>query len=274
MAMADYDLSDLAAVVKGNGDGNGMFSNGEGLLWLLFILILGGGNWNRGGYGGGYGGGAGNVGGNELYPWMTLQQQFTEILQSLCNGLAGVSSAIATGFAQAETSAANRAMSQMQQDFAMQTTMMQGFNAQQAQLADCCCKQQLATANLGSQIAADGCSTRQLVNETARDIMANDNANYQRIMDKLCQLELDGVKAQLAQAESDKAELRDELSTARFQASQVAQNGLIMQGFANEVDALYNRLSSCPVGTVPVAGNQPIFQMRPVQQGCPCGGYN
>ena len=272
MAMADYDLSDLAAVVGNrNGDGNGMFSNGEGLLWLLFILILGGG-WNRGG-GYGYGGGAGNVGGNELYPWMTLQQQFTEILQSLCNGLAGVSSAIATGFAQAETSAANRAMNAQQNVFGLQTAMMQGFNAQQAQLSDCCCKQQLATAQLGSQIAADGCATRQLVNETARDIMANDNANYQRVMDKLCQLELDGYKARLDQAESDKAELREELSTARFQASQVAQNGLIMQGFANEVDALYNRLASCPVGTVPVAGNQPIFHMQPVQRGC-CNGYN
>ena len=103
--------------------------------------------------------------------------------------------------------------------------------------------------------------------------MANDNANYQRVMDKLCQLELDGYKARLDQAESDKAELREELSTARFQASQVAQNGLIMQGFANEVDALYNRLASCPVGTVPVAGNQPIFHMQPVQRGC-CNGYN
>lgn len=268
MAMADYDLSDLAAVVKGNGDGSGMFNNGEGLLWLLFILILGGG-WGNRGYGGG---GAGGVGGDALYPWMNLQEQFTQVLQSLCNGLAGVSSAIATGFAQAETSAANRAMNAQQNVFGLQTAMMQGFNAQQAQFADCCCKQQLATAQLGSQIAADGCSTRQLVNETARDIMANDNANYQRVMDKLCQLELDGVKAQLAQSESDKAQLREELSTARFQASQVAQNGLIMQGFANEVDALYNRLNTCPVPTTPVYGRTPIFTCG--GNGCGCNGFN
>lgn len=73
MAMADCDLSDLAAVVGNrNGDGNGTFSNGEGLLWLLFILILGGG-WNRGWGNGGNGGGAGAVGGDALYPWMNLQ---------------------------------------------------------------------------------------------------------------------------------------------------------------------------------------------------------
>jgi len=256
MAMADYDLSDLAAVVKGNGDGSGMFNNGEGLLWLLFILILGGGNWNRGW--GGNGGGAGAVGGDALYPWMNLQEQFTQVLQSLCQGLAGVSSAIATGFANAETAAANRAMDAQQNLFGLQTAIMQGFGGQQMQLA-----------GLGADVAREGSATRQAVNDNARDIMANDNANYQRIMDKLCQLELDGVKAQLAQSESEKAALRDELSAARFQASQVAQNGLIQQGFANEVDALYNRLSNCPVPTTPVYGRTPIFTCG--GNGCGCG---
>lgn len=134
MAMADYDLSDLAAVV-GNRNGDADFGNGNGLLWLLFILILGWGNGNRGW--GGNQGGAGGVGGDALYPWMNVQQGFTEILQSLCGGFAGVTSAITNGFANAETAATNRAMQQMQSDFAMQTAMLQGFNAQQAQLAQC-----------------------------------------------------------------------------------------------------------------------------------------
>ena len=254
MAMADYDLSDLAAVVKNNG-GSGMFSNGEGLLWLLFILILGWGNGNRG-----YGGGAPD--GGALYPWMNQAQGtwqgFTDILQALCSGFAGVTQAITAGFANAETSATNRAMAGMERDFAAQTATMQGFNATQAQIA-----------GIGAEIAREGCATRQAVNDSARDIMANDNANYQRVMDKLCQLELDGVKAQLAQAESEKAALRDELTAARFQASQVAQNGLIQQGFANEVDALYNRLSNCPVPSMPVYGQTPIFTCN--NGGCGCG---
>lgn len=135
MAMADYDLSDLAAVV-GNRNGDADFGNGNGLLWLLFILILGWGNGGNRGWGGNQGG-AGAVGGDALYPWMNLQQGFTEILQSLCGGFAGVTAAITNGFANAETAATNRAMQQMQSDFAMQTAMLQGFNAQQAQLAQC-----------------------------------------------------------------------------------------------------------------------------------------
>jgi hypothetical protein len=36
-----------------------------------------------------------------------------------------------------------------------------------------------------------------------------------------------------------------------------------------EVDALYNRLKNCPVGTTPVYGNQPIFTCGGT--GCGCG---
>jgi len=269
MAMADYDLSDLAAVVGNrNGNGDGMFNNGEGLLWLLFILILGGG-WNNNRGWGGNGGGAGAVGGDALYPWMNLQQNFTEILQSLCGGFAGVTSAITSGFANAETAAANRQMADMQQMFGLQTAMMQGFNAQQAQFAQCCCDNRLGIANLGADIAREACADRQVVSDGVRDIMENCNRNNQAVLDKLCQLELDGVKSQLAQAERENSNLREQVTRLDFAASQAAQNQLITQGFANEVDALYNRLSNCPVPTTPVYGRTPIFTCN--NGGCGCG---
>ena len=269
MAMADYDLSDLAAVVGNrNGDGNGTFSNGEGLLWLLFILILGGGWGNNRNWGNGNGG-AGAVGGDALYPWMNLQQNFTEILQALCSGFAGATSAVTNGFAQAETSAANRAMDQMQNTFALQTAMMQGFNAQQAQLAQCCCDNRLGIANLGADIAREACSDRQAVSDGVRDIMENCNRNNQAVLDKLCQLELDGVKGQLAQAQRENVGLQNQLNMATMQASQNAQNALIQQGFTNEVDALYNRLRNCPVPSMPVYGQTPIFTCN--SGGCGCG---
>jgi hypothetical protein len=86
-------------------------------------------------------------------------------------------------------------------------------------------------------------------------------------MDKLCQLELDGYKR-----EADN--LRQQLNMAQLSASQTAQNAFISQGFANEVDALYNRLNSCPVPTTPVYGRTPIFQCNNQQScGCGCGGF-
>ena len=53
-------------------------------------------------------------------------------------------------------------------------------------------------------------------------------------------------------------------------ASQTAQNAFIAQGFSNEVDQLYNRLSNCPVPSVPVYGKQNIFTCN--QNGCGCSG--
>ena len=57
---------------------------------------------------------------------------------------------------------------------------------------------------------------------------------------------------------------------ADLKASQIAQNAFISQGFANEVDALYNRLSNCPVPSTPVYGRTPIFTC-PQNNGCGCG---
>ena len=55
-----------------------------------------------------------------------------------------------------------------------------------------------------------------------------------------------------------------------LQASQIAQNTFISQGFANEVDQLYNRLNNCPVPTTPVYGRTPIFTCN--NNGCGCNG--
>jgi hypothetical protein len=59
---------------------------------------------------------------------------------------------------------------------------------------------------------------------------------------------------------------------ADLKASQTAQNAFISRGFADEVDALYNRLANCPVPSTPVYGRTPIFTC-PANNGCGCG-YN
>jgi hypothetical protein len=64
------------------------------------------------------------------------------------------------------------------------------------------------------------------------------------------------------------AQLRQELLYARGQASQVTQNSNIING-------VYEALSRCPVGTVPVYGEQPIFTCNNNGCGCNtgCGGF-
>ncbi len=239
MAMSDYSLSDLAAAT-GNGGGGGLFGGrGDSDILALIILFAVFGGWGfggRGGYGQGSGSGAGGVGGDALYPWLNQAEAvnggFAGVQQALCNGFAGVSAGVANGFAQAEIAANARQIADMQQAFAAQTAMMQGFNASQAQLASCCCENRLATANLASDLAREACADRQAVADAMQAVSAQAAANTQRILDQLCQDKLDAKNDTIAQ-------LRSELMYARGQASQDVQTAAIQAGqrtLASEIE--------------------------------------
>ena len=236
MAMNDMSLSDIAAVT-GNRDG---FGGGDGAWWLLVLFALLGGFGN----GNGWGNGGGYAGGDALYPWMQQQQNVNDGFrdQMLNTQLMDIQQGITTGFGDVQNSLCN-GFNQTQMG------MLQGFNAIQAQQAQCCCDNQLAIANQTSAL------------------LANQTQNTQRILDKLCDQELYAERR-----ENDN--LRQQLNMAQLAASQNAQNTLIQQGFANEVDALYNRLSNCPVPSMPVYGRTPIFTCQPQNQGCSCGCGN
>ena len=92
-------------------------------------------------------------------------------------------------------------------------------------------------------------------------MLANQNAGIQRILDQMCNDKIDAKNETIAQ-------LRQELLFARGQASQDVQTARILAGQTAEVDALYNRLDQCPVGTTPVYGRTPIFTCN---NGCGCG---
>ena len=230
------------------------------------------------------------MGGCGLYPWMNQSNQISDgfrdqmlsnnitsirdgvtgISTQLCNGFAGVNAGVANGFAQAEIAANGRQMANMNQAFGMQTAMSQGFNQLGSQFADCCCTNRLGLADLKYTVATENCADRTQSMQNTRDIIDSQNRGTQAILDKLCALELDGVKGQLAQAQRENVGLQNQLNMAAMRESQTAQNALITQGFSNEVDALYNRLNSCPVPTTPVYGRTPIFTCNQ-NQGCGCG---
>ena len=267
------------------GFGNSGFGADGGWLWLIVILALFGGfNGNGNGFGNGF---------NNDYAWLSNGQKeimnntndgfnslhisnqiegvrdgVNGLTNQLCNSTASVTQAINTGFANAESSANARQMADMQQAFNSQIATLQGFNGLSSQFADCCCANRLATCQTQNIIQNEGNATRFADANNTRDIITNATSNTQAILDKLCQLELDGVKAQV-EAKNDKiADLQRELSMADLRASQTAQNSFISQGFANEVDQLYNRLNNCPVPTTPVYGRTPIFTCN---NGCGCG---
>lgn len=294
--------SDIA-LLSGNGvnRNDGMWGDSS-FFWIFALLILangGFGNWGNNG-GGSFCGGMGtlpyffntqtqndvNRGFSDLHisdQITALQGAVTSGFGDTALGIAGVNqnicqtgnsviNAVNTGFAGAEASANARQIANMQQAFAGQTAMTSGFSNLASQLAQCCCDNRLATCQTQNVIQNEGASTRFADANNTRDILTNATANTQAILDKLCQLELDGVKAQV-EAKNDRiAELQTQLNMANLAASQTAQNAFIQKGFSDEVDQLYNRLSNCPVPTTPVYGRTPIFTCNQNQYGCGCGG--
>ena len=288
----------------GYGGGNGGFGNmfgGDGWWLILLFLLCGNGMWG-GGFGGGMmwpmmmGGMGGGWGLDYLYPWLnnsqhisdgfrdqTLQTSITGLQNSVTSGFGDVQNALCSGFAgvNATVNGAQSAVSQqlynneianLNRSFAEQTANTQGFNAVQAQLAQCCCDNKSTALENRYVLAQEACATRTADAQNTRDIIDAQARGTQAILDKLCALELDGVKGQLAQAQRENVGLQNQLNMAALRESQTAQNAFISQGFANEVDALYNRLNNCPVPTTPVYGRTPIFTCNgQPNYGCGCG---
>lgn len=207
---------------------------------------------------------------------MGMANGFAGVQQSLCNGFAGTTAAI-TGAQNAISQQMNaNEIANLNRSFAEQTANMQGFNGVNAGVAD-----------LRYTVATEACADRAAVGDALQNVtmqnMGNTNAivnaingGIQSIKDQLCDY-------RNAQKDDTIANLRQELMYSRGQASQVeqtaqllannnAQTALFQQGMNAEVDALYNRLKNCPVGTTPVYGNQPIFTCGGNNTGCGCGG--
>ena len=273
--------------INGNGNNNGWGSSmGEWIIGLVALGMLG-----NGGMFGGFGG---NAMGYD-FPWLLsgqngINQNTNDGFQNLhlsdqiegtrdavnnlstqvCGSTADIVQAVNSGFAGAEISANARQIADMQQNFNGQIATLQGFNNLSSQFADCCCENRLASCQTQNTIISEAANNRFASANNTRDIIDSNNRNSQAILDKLCQLELDGVKAQV-EAKNDRiAELTTQLNMATLRESQTAQNAFISQGFANEVDALYNRLNNCPVPSTPVYGRTPIFTCNG-NNGCGCG---
>ena len=254
---------------------NGFGGFGGDALWvLLFLCIMGGGMWGNGGFMGG--------GMNMLYPWLNQSNQVNDgfrdqmingnitgiqnavtsgfgdvqlgiagLGRQICETGNGITGAVRDGFFQSEIAANGRQMADMQQNFALQ-----------GQIAQFASDVRLGQCQTQNTIVSDGAQTRETI-----------RSGNQMLMDKLCQLELDNYKNQLADERRENSNLRNQLNMAATDAKFERQNALFQQGMNNEVDALYNRLANCPVPSTPVYGRTPIFTCNSQNGNCPgCGG--
>lgn len=254
---------------------NGGFGFGGDWAWILLLLVLGGGWGGFGGFGGMNGAMAGGIMGMDmLYPWLNnsehisdgfrdqqLSAQVGNIQNAVTSGFGDIQTALCGGFAGVNAAITQAQIANMERSFAAQTANTSGMTALQAQLAQCCCDNRLATAQTQNIVQAEGAASR-----------ASASADTQKILDKLCALELDGVKGQLAQAQRENVALQNAVNMATMQASQVAQTAQIREGQNASVNALVQELRSCPIPSQPVYGSQPIFTCpNNNNSGCGCG---
>lgn len=254
----------------GGGFGNGL--NGDG-WWILILLLALGGNW--GGNGFGNGGGMG-------YPFFAMntnndvqrgfdqsavmsgintlnsnvQNGFAGVNQNLCNSTANITQAVNSGFASAEIANNARQMADMNQNFATQTAITGSINTLQSQLAQCCCDNRLATANLTSTILAENCADRAAISDALRDVITNQNAGVQRIIDTMCQNKIDDLQRQL----SDK---NTQIAMLGLKADNLANTDAIIANNEAQTAILRQALNPTPIPAYPA--------QYPSWNNCGCG---
>lgn len=247
---------------SGNGCGNGMNGWGGDWIWILvvFALLFGWGGNGWGNNGGGNGGAVPYAIGSTYtdaaiargFDNQGVMNKLNGIEQGVCNlgyeNLAQMNNlgmAVANGFHGVDNAICNLGYTTQQGFNATQVAMMQGQNALQAQLAQCCCDNRAAIAQVRYDMAQDTCALQNTMNNNTRDIIESQNAGTRAILDYLCQDKI--------------ATLQAENQSLKLAASQADQNNFIAATQSAQTAELIRRLGAdCPQPAYVVQPPQPV----------------
>lgn len=288
--------ADFSALMGGNRNGYGGWGDFGGQGWWILLLFLFAGGWGNGGWGG-FGNGRNGMpyimnqdtqadiqrGFDQQATQSTLaniQSQigdgFADAAIAQCQGNANITAAITNGqyaTAQAITGAKDAINSTL---YTNQLANNQTMNQLAMNLQQSNCDNRAGLADLKYTVATENCADRQALNTGVRDIIANQVANtqalinnqtagFQALQDKLCQLELDSYK----QKASDQAA---EIIALKGAISQTAQTAQIIQDNNNQTANLIRAINPAPIPAYQVpnpvtgcCGNQGYY-------GCGCAG--
>lgn len=223
----------------GNMGYNDGFGN-NGWWIILFLFALMGGNWGNGGFGGNN---------NGVLPYLWNNNTQNEVARgfdtaSLTGQLSGIQNGVNQGFSNLEVSNCNR------------------FMNLQSQIANCCCENRLATANLGALVQSENCADRAALSDGIRDIIANQTASTQRILDMMCQDKIDAKNEKIV-------ELQNQLNMLNLAQSQTAQTAALLADNNRQTTVLENYLNPVPIPAYVV--QNPNCCGQNYYCGCGCG---
>lgn len=216
---ADNDKN-VCVVPTNNGGWGGNGSWGEMIFAIIILAMFAGGDgFGNGGLFGNRGGGAsGEI--QRGFDTSAITNKLDGINSGLCdgfyamntgmlNGFNGVQRDLCTGLASINAGISENRFATQQGFTSTQMAMMQGQNALQSQLAQCCCDNRAAIADLKYDMATSDCSIKTLVNQLAQQIMWGQQNGIRDLSDlinnKFCQLEM-------SQKDAVIADLRNQLS--------------------------------------------------------------
>ena len=221
-------VADIAAVTDGNRNSGWGMDGGWWAIIILFALF----GWGRNGFG--FGGNAGGCGCDGACATVgDVQRGFDN--QGVTNKLNGLENGLCSlGYDQlAQMNTINQNISTtgfgIQQAITnMGIANMQDTNALSRQLADCCCENRAAIAQVRYDMSANACAVTNTIQSAARDIADNQNANYRALHDEIVAIRMEDKNAQIAALQS------------QVQALNLAQSQ------ANQNQYLINTLRPCP----------------------------
>ena len=250
-----YSLSDIAAVSGGRNDG--MFG-GDWSAWIILFLLFGlFGNGNGFGFGGGFGG---RGCGQPATVSDLTTQSIVGKLDGLTNGLAdstyALNNSIMTGFHGVDNAICN-----------LGYNVQSGFNTLGHQISDCCCTTQRSIDGVRYDMATQACDTRNVIQNSTRDILESNNANTRAILDFMTSSKI--------------ADLQAENQSLKLAASQSNQNAVLMAAMdANKAEILRRTGAECPTAAYIVQPPQPVTfptnccgQFSGYNNGCGCGSF-
>ena len=240
MALTDDGTGVVLPVQPMNSGGMGGFG-GDSWAWILILLLFAGGGF------GGYGNGM------DIYPWMNQSNQmqngftsqmlnssvgniqnsitsgFGDMQTALCGGFAGVNATVNGAQNGITAQMYNNTIADLERSFNAQTANTAGLTNLSQQLSQCCCDNKMATYTTQSVVQNEGASTRLAIQQQT-----------QAILDKMCQQEIDNLKAQ-------NLALQNQLNMANLQASQVAQTSQLIADNTAQTQYIVNRVAPYPV---------------------------
>lgn len=224
----NMSLADIAAVTNNEG-----FGGGAGWWIILLFLLVGRGGW-------------GNEG-SSVKDQYTLTSDFATIQRQLSDGFGAleakgdtINNGLCSGFYETARIGDGINTNILTTGNAIQVANMQGFNSLQSQLAQCCCDNRAAIADLKyseamntnaitNSVNTGFCTTNFNAQSNTRDIIDSQNANTRAILDAIQSNKIEALKDRIA-------EQNQTINALNLSASQARQN-----------EYLVNQLRPCPI---------------------------